>query len=1144
MRNTRCWLACVLGQTAWAAATLAIPANGVYLGIWANPALASNEEGAIEIREGPAPNGINHPIALHLRYLQWTDIANELVNGVFQPDQGLRGDISHGRVPVLSWACDATVPNSDHVIAGGDPNEDAVITATAKALAQYPGPVLLRWFWEFNLLTNNQTCRGDTGGTPTQQVYNDFIGAWRHIRSLFQSAGAANVAFLWNPGDYPSDGDKRDPHAFYPGNDYVDWIGVDTYQRAITDTFDDDFGLFYADFSTSQYGNKPLMAGENGAQNVAQNNSELQWTYLRGLLTDVQANRYPLLKAYDYFDSGSPESWVLDNNNGQGNGGLAAYAELAASPSFSAIPGEARPIQSATFYVAVDGDDSWSGRLPAPNTGKTDGPFATFDHARAAVQALNKSGLNQVIVQFRGGTYFLPNTENLTAADSGSAGTEIIYENYPRETPVFSGGVRVQNWTNINGNVWKTTLPASTQYFENLFYNGVRRLRPRLGGYLGQYFRNIGPLYSPTQTSDCSILIQGSGWECFDRFQYNPADPIADTWKNLAPPAGNLCKQPAGNPALVGDIELVNFEQYSVSKLRVSCVDTTNHVVYLTGDTATEQYHPDAHGFLPNHRYLIENVQDGLTQPGQWFLDRSVSPWTLTYLANPGEDASTDTVIVPQLPQLLVASGLQYVTFRGLTFEHDNYTMPATGYDGSSDIVSSVSFQNSQNVAFDSDTIAHTSGAGIEFISCVKNSKPWCVANSASAVTAHNVIENSAFYDIAADAIRIGLSGNANDTNDNVPQFNTIENDVVEGYGRVYPGSKGIGQGEGHDNLYTHNDVYDGYKGAIKVCHCASSDANPPFTNNNIVSFNRVYDLFQGLMNDSGSIYFGVGNIDPPSSGTGNKMLNNVVHDVNDSTALGDIDGYGGDGLYVDDYSGSVDIENNLVYRVSDNAMSFSGPRAGPNQQSTVKNNTFAYARGSLINAYDPYAFTSVPPSPLFFVATGNIFYFDRTSSSSFYVQGGCAYAGPNTPYTNFQQFDGNLYWRTDGQFATDPQAFHVQQKTDKSNNCGGESLWTFYNFAGWQGIAEDVHGVVENPGFKSPTYPADDFSLPNGSPGVGFAVFDTCEAGVLQDPAIHAAFNPEPLDSCRHDRQATSTALPAVPATFPTASFNPATDF
>ncbi len=197
-----------------------------------------------------------------------------------------------------------------------------------------------------------------------------------------------------------------------------------------------------------------------------------------------------------------------------------------------------------TFYVAPNGNDSWTGTLASPNPAGTDGPFANFDQARAAVRSLplNKSGLSQVNVEFRGGTYILPATEMFAAADSGSAITAIVYQNFPGETPVFSGGMRVANWTNTGGNVWKTTLPDSTQYFENQFYNGVRRLRPRLGGYLGTYYRYIGPVYlsgaaPPASPPDpnCTEYFAGSGWECFDRFQYSRADPIASTWKNLAP---------------------------------------------------------------------------------------------------------------------------------------------------------------------------------------------------------------------------------------------------------------------------------------------------------------------------------------------------------------------------------------------------------------------------------------------------------------------------------------------------------------------------------------------------------------------------------------------------------------------------------
>src|SRR4029077_15008578 len=63
-----------------------------------------------------------------------------------------------------------------------------------------------------------------------------------------------------------------------------------------------------------------------------------------------------------------------------------------------------------TFYVAPGGNDFWSGTLPVPNSTNTDGPFASFDRARALVQSISKLGFSRVNVQFREGTYYLPST--------------------------------------------------------------------------------------------------------------------------------------------------------------------------------------------------------------------------------------------------------------------------------------------------------------------------------------------------------------------------------------------------------------------------------------------------------------------------------------------------------------------------------------------------------------------------------------------------------------------------------------------------------------------------------------------------------------------------------------------------------------
>ena len=793
----------------------------------------------------------------------------------------------------------------------------------------------------------------------------------------------------------------------------------------------------------------------------------------------------------------------------------------------------APPPPSVTFYVAPNGNDSWSGTLAASNTARTDGPFATFDHARAVVQSLNKAGLGQVIIQFRAGTYYLPATEHFTAADSGSASTSITYANYPGESPEISGGVRIQNWTNVSGNTWKTTLPASTKYFENLFYNDVRRLRPRIGGYLGTYLRVAATVYlntpGPPATApdpNCSVYVTGSAWECFDRFSYNPADPIVSTWKNLAPSTGNPCGQPAGNPAVMGDIEMILFEKFEAAKLRVSCVDTVKHVVYLTGPTVINPAFSTALGFIPQHRYLIENVQDQLAQAGQWFLDRSTTPWTLTYLANPSENPNTDIVVIPQLTQVLVASNLQFVNFQGLTFEHDNYTVPAAGDDPDLhlDVSAAVSFQNSQHITFDSDIVEHTSGSGLDFVSCTSSQSPsWCVSTSANAITAYNAVQNSAFFDIASTAVRVGFHGLAADTDANIPQFTTVQNNVIEGYGRIFPGSYGITQGQAHDNLYTHNDIYDGYRAAVGICFCSGFK---PDSHDNIISFNHVYNLLQGIMNDDGSLYIQARNSQGPSP-TGNKILNNKVHDVNDASAL-DADGYGGDGIYIDTQTGLVDVENNLVYRVSGAAMIFAGAPQNPNEASTIRNNIFAFARGSLLEVANPYNSANPPPVTLpMFVASNNLFYFDRSSDSSpsFYVQGGCTYSG-GLSFPAWQLWSSNLYWRADGGFANDPNAFHTEpDPVSQFNLCFGDvakTKWSFFTFANWQRTGEDVQSVVQDAGFKNPAYPADNYSLPKGSPGAGFVPFDPNQAG-RSNPLI----NP-----------------PSVPATFPTKTFNPAADF
>ncbi len=151
------------------------------------------------------------------------------------------------------------------------------------------------------------------------------------------------------------------------------------------------------------------------------------------------------------------------------------------------------------------------------------------------------------------------------------------------------------------------------------------------------------------------------------------------------------------------------------------------------------------------------------------------------------------------------------------------------------------------------------------------------------------------------------------------------------------------------------------------------------------------------------------------------------------------------------------------------------------------------FARLSILNDCDLFPSGCVPPTAAqVFAATNNLMYLTGPPLCPLRsaCKGGCTYTG-GFPFTDYQQWNSNLYWRTDGAFATYAQAFHVQPNPGAGSLCaGGASSWTFYTFARWQKNAgQDAQSVVLNPGFNNPAYPADDYSLPKGSPGAGFGV-------------------------------------------------------
>jgi hypothetical protein len=94
---------------------------------------------------------------------------------------------------------------------------DSTLTSAAKGLASLHKP----FFVTFDHEADNKA-KLAARGTPEQ-----FVAAWKHVRKVFEQAGATQAIWTWVVTGYP--GNNATAQALYPGNGQVDWISWDPY---------------------------------------------------------------------------------------------------------------------------------------------------------------------------------------------------------------------------------------------------------------------------------------------------------------------------------------------------------------------------------------------------------------------------------------------------------------------------------------------------------------------------------------------------------------------------------------------------------------------------------------------------------------------------------------------------------------------------------------------------------------------------------------------------------------------------------------------------------------------------------------------------------------------------------------------------
>jgi hypothetical protein len=254
---------------------------------------------------------IGRRLRIDNHYYDWTD-------GFPGPRD--TADVAVGRIPMITWwgTKYASINNG---------SQDGLIRARAQQVKSFGKPLFIRWAAEMN---------GDWfawGGPQNNNDTSGFISAWRRIHDIFAAQGVNNVAWVWAPNADSKPG-GIDPTSwnnwrkYYPGDAYVDWVGIDGYNWGSSQSWSSWTSLasliapVYADYAAR----KPIMVAETAS--AEQGGDKSAWL---DAARDVLKTRFQHVAALVYFDQDKETNWSVTSSPAA----LRSFRALARDPYFA-----------------------------------------------------------------------------------------------------------------------------------------------------------------------------------------------------------------------------------------------------------------------------------------------------------------------------------------------------------------------------------------------------------------------------------------------------------------------------------------------------------------------------------------------------------------------------------------------------------------------------------------------------------------------------------------------------------------------------------------------------------------------------------------------------------------------------------------
>ena len=328
----------------------------------------------------------------------------------------------------------------------------------------------------------------------------------------------------------------------------------------------------------------------------------------------------------------------------------------------------------STWYMAPDGDDGGAGTMAHP--------FATL--ARACAAAREARGDRTVVL--RGGAY------DDAGVTLGPRDAGLLIMSAPGETPVLRGGRPIPGWT-CEANGWLSAPVDAAWDFRLLVVNG--RLCPRA------HWPAAGRLEHESTFPVHWMSSTAGGWE---------RKPTATELTTMRYRDGDL---DAGFD--VRNAELTLYHCWDESMVGLAAHDPATRTLTF----AMPAGHP-AGAFAdwqPHAKtYEVWNVREGMTAPGQWYLDRTAG--RVYYWPLPDEAPETMTALAPTRERIIRIDGtasdpVAEITLRGLTLTVTN-TPRQTGGFGAAAFDGALSVDYARDCRFDGLTIENVAGQGMK----------------------------------------------------------------------------------------------------------------------------------------------------------------------------------------------------------------------------------------------------------------------------------------------------------------------------------------------------------------------------------------------------------------------------------------------